>query len=389
MKMTTIDYLEYVENAYKKINNSKEYVTNLDSELGDGDHWININMGLEAVVEKKENLKNLTIKDLLKNIGMILMTKIGGSSGVLYGSSYINAAKNLEEIEVIDIEALYSIMNYQLLGMMERGNTEYGDKTMVDPLYLAVEEFKREKENIKSDIKNLIKVKEAAYKGMLATKDMAAKKGRGRYREDKGVGHIDAGAVTMFYQIEELVNYIINKENILIEEENVMSKIVNEPKKEVSEKIKDLRGAIEHRATWFYCMINEARKAGIPEEKVEEFARKAIFNCGCFHGKTVQAQTDDLKVFGEAFANPNVVDIFEMDVKNDGKELAIDFGYCPLVSAWKKLTNDEKDIALLCDIAMDGDRGIISQYENFEFELGKTIAKGDAICEVRIRDKRK
>ena len=57
MKMTTIDYLEYVENAYKKINNSKEYVTNLDSELGDGDHWININMGLEAVVEKKENLK--------------------------------------------------------------------------------------------------------------------------------------------------------------------------------------------------------------------------------------------------------------------------------------------------------------------------------------------
>lgn len=78
-----------------------------------------------------------------------------------------------------------------------------------------------------------------------------------------------------------------------------------------------------------------------------------------------------------------------MDVKNDGKELAIDFGYCPLVSAWKKLTNDEKDIALLCDIAMDGDRGIISQYENFEFELGKTIAKGDAICEVRIRDKRK
>ena len=165
--------------------------------------------------------------------------------------------------------------------------------------------------------------------------------------------------------------------------------LVNEPKKEVSEKIKDLRGAIEHRATWFYCMINEARKAGIPEEKVEEFARKSIFNCGCFHGKTVQAQTDDLKVFGEAFANPNVVDIFEMDVKNDGKELAIDFGYCPLVSAWKKLTNDEKDIALLCDIAMDGDRGIISQYENFEFELGKTIAKGDAICEVRIRDKRK
>lgn len=167
-----------------------------------------------------------------------------------------------------------------------------------------------------------------------------------------------------------------------------MSKIVNVSKKDVSKNVKDLRGAIEHRATWFYNMINEARKSGIADEKVEEFARKAIFNCGCFHGKTVQAQTDDLKVFGDAFANENVVDIFEMDVKNDGKELAIDFGYCPLVNAWKKLTNDDKDIALLCDIAMDGDRGIINEYEFFEFELGKTIAKGDNICEVRIRDTR-
>ena len=211
MELTVVEYVDYLECAYKKINSSKDYITELDSELGDGDHWININMGLEAVVEKKDKLSKMTVKEMLKNIGMILMTKIGGSSGVLYGSAYINAAKNLEDISTIDVNALYDILRYQLEGMMKRGEANFGDKTMVDPLYLAVEEFDKEKENINISINNLIKVKEAAHRGMEATKDMLAKKGRARYREDKGVGHLDAGAVTMYYQIEELIDFILNK----------------------------------------------------------------------------------------------------------------------------------------------------------------------------------
>jgi hypothetical protein len=74
-----------------------------------------------------------------------------------------------------------------------------------------------------------------------------------------------------------------------------------------------------------------------------------------------------------------------MDVDVTDEELKIEFHYCPLVAAWKKLTNDEEKIATLCDIAMDGDRGIASEFDSFEFELGKTIAKGDKICEVCFR----
>lgn len=383
INITSKDYVEYIELVYKRLLNSKDYVTELDSELGDGDHWINMNMGFEALVNKKEELSNMKPKDLLKNIGMTMMSVIGGSSGVLYGSAYINAAKNISDIEIINLDSIYEILNSKLLGMMERGKAEAGDKTMIDPLFMAVNSLKNLLETNKNIFEILERVQLSAKKGMEDTKYMSAKKGRGRYREDKGIGYIDAGAVTMYYQIDELMNYIKNKM-----EENEMSKIVNVAKKDVDNNILDLRGAIEHRATWFYNLINEARKSGISNEKVEEFARNAIFNCGCFHGKTVQAQTNDLKVFGDAFANENVKNIFEMEVRNDGKEFAIDFGYCPLVNAWKKLTNDDSDIALLCDIAMDGDRGIINEYEFFEFELGKTIAKGDGICEVRIRDKR-
>jgi hypothetical protein len=147
--------------------------------------------------------------------------------------------------------------------------------------------------------------------------------------------------------------------------------------------IGDLRGAIEHRAAWLYALLEEARKAGLDTG----FAHRAIFNCGCFHGDNKFTKTSDLPAFAQEFANPNVRDIFEMEVKAGEKELALDFHYCPLVASWLKLTSDEKLIAELCDIAMDGDRGIAAKFDSFEFSLGQTIAKGDNVCQIRFTKK--
>lgn len=159
--------------------------------------------------------------------------------------------------------------------------------------------------------------------------------------------------------------------------------ITNNPS-DRGEHIDDLRAAFEHRATWFYYLIEEAGKRGLDCD----FARAAIKNCGCFHGDSKYTKTSDLKEFAPEFANDNVRNIFEMDTNVTDEELKIEFHYCPLVAAWKKLTDDEEKIACLCDIAMDGDRGIASTFPDFEFELGKTIAKGDPICEVFFRKKK-
>lgn len=148
-------------------------------------------------------------------------------------------------------------------------------------------------------------------------------------------------------------------------------------------QIDDLRSAIEHRATWFYLLIKEAKKRGLDYD----FARDAIHACGEFHGKNRYSQTDDLQKFGPEFANQNVIDIFDMDVTTTPDEMKIEFHYCPLVSAWQKLGATDEEIEVLCDIAMDGDRGIACAFPSFEFELGKTIAKGDDICEVWFRKK--
>ena len=145
-----------------------------------------------------------------------------------------------------------------------------------------------------------------------------------------------------------------------------------------------LRSAIEHRATWFALMVEEAKKLGLDDQ----FASNAVMRCGQFHGNNKFPRTDDLPTFTKAFANDDVVRCFEMDIiESNDKKLSINFHYCPLVEAWKKLGVPEEEIPRLCDMAMDGDRGIISTYEKFHFELGDTIAKGGKHCEIRITKK--
>jgi len=167
-----------------------------------------------------------------------------------------------------------------------------------------------------------------------------------------------------------------------------MTVITNKPTIN-EESIIDIRNAIEHRATWMSLLIDEARKSGLDWEG---FARKAIFRCGCFHGKDIAAKcTDisDMKQFAEVFASETGKEIFERVVTElSDEKLSLEFHYCPLVSAWIKQEFSDEDIVKLCDIAMDGDRGIASTFPDFQFELGKTIAQGNPVCELNFFKKK-
>lgn len=160
--------------------------------------------------------------------------------------------------------------------------------------------------------------------------------------------------------------------------------IKNEPTLLDNELVNVYRGAIEHRATWMCMMMQAAKKAGLDPEA---FTREAILRCGHFHGANIEKNQSKpgLPAFKEVFIPENVQKVFEMDVKTCTEdELYIEFHYCPLVNAWKKLGASEEEIKLMCDAAMDGDRGIAAEC-NYGYELGKTIANGYDICEVTFR----
>ena len=94
---------------------------------------------------------------------------------------------------------------------MDRGNSKPGFKTMIDALYPAVEEYRATLEAGVPEAELLQRVKKAAEDGAENTKNMEAVRGRACYQSDKGIGHLDPGAVTMAYQIEELADFILGR----------------------------------------------------------------------------------------------------------------------------------------------------------------------------------
>ena len=167
-----------------------------------------------------------------------------------------------------------------------------------------------------------------------------------------------------------------------------MSKIKNVPVNK-EELVVEVRNAMEHRATWMYLLMKEARDRGLDWD---DFARKAVNATGCMHGKRLAAQVEDkskMEQFSKVFAVGNSRKVFEMEIlEEDEEKYYIDFHYCPLVSGWQKLGLSDEEIEHLCDIGMDGDRGIVSQFPDFDFTLGDTIAQGAPTCQVRF-DKKK
>ena len=208
-KFGSKDYLNYLEYALERLNVDRERVTELDSQLGDGDHMVNLSGGLEKVLQEKELLSTLSFPDMLKKIGMILLQGVGGSSGLLYGSAYIYASKAMtlqSELNEDNFEKFVTALNDEI---MKRGQVKPGEKTMLDSLSEALEYYKKSEGSSLSE--RILAFKEGALKGMLETENMIAQKGRGRYHLNKGVGIIDAGALTMCIQLGCLSDKIIHK----------------------------------------------------------------------------------------------------------------------------------------------------------------------------------
>lgn len=210
-QIDTKDFIAYFEQTKKVIAGQREYVTELDSTTGDGDHWVNINMGFEKITALSQELETMDLAAMFKKVGMTMYSAVGGSSGALYGSGYMAASRYCTGKDYLDVHSLYEMYEAMLQEIMKRGKTEPGQKTMLDALSQALLAYKAaldaqadEKEIITSFI-------EGAKQGAESTRDMEAVKGRASYRTDKGVGHLDPGAVTMAMQLESMGTIILEK----------------------------------------------------------------------------------------------------------------------------------------------------------------------------------
>lgn len=145
--------------------------------------------------------------------------------------------------------------------------------------------------------------------------------------------------------------------------------------------VEQVRGAYGHRAEWLYFLS----KTGLADEQDDGPLHQAIRACGHLHGHRKFGETSSLQEFAEVFRSSPAREVFDMQTNVLNDELfEVEFHTCPLVKAWRELGLSDEEVSLLCDIAMDGDRGIIEELGTYSFELPETIADGHERCLIRI-----
>ncbi|WP_339200033.1 dihydroxyacetone kinase subunit DhaL [Aeribacillus sp. FSL k6-2211] len=185
-----------------KIQENKEYLTELDQAIGDGDHGLNMARGFQETVKKITEGKYDDLGSLFKDVGMTLIAKVGGASGPLYGTAFMKASLALKGKKEVDIKALVEALAASLDGLKVRGKAQVGDKTMID-VWEPVIEYMKNHETIHSkELTDLSKEK------MDDTKELEAKKGRAAYLGKRSIGHIDPGAASSYLLFASLAELL-------------------------------------------------------------------------------------------------------------------------------------------------------------------------------------
>lgn len=202
MVITRDDIIDWIKAYTQLLVEKKEYLTDLDSAIGDADHGANMNRGFQAVLSKLPGMANQDIGTIFKTVGMTLLSTVGGAGGPLYGSFFIQAGKAVSGKMELTLADWAEALEAATIGVVSRGKAVLEDKTMVDALTPAVEALKESVSNKLSLSEGLMNSAKAAEEGMIATIPLVARKGRASYLGERSAGHQDPGATSSFYLVD-------------------------------------------------------------------------------------------------------------------------------------------------------------------------------------------
>jgi len=186
---------EILLSMVKAIQENKQYLGDVDGLIGDGDHGMNMNKGFTMYAEQLGE-EETTFSDGLFDLGTVLLNRIGGSMGPIYGTIFMEMADKADDAEDITLELFADMLEAGLEGLYGIVDARPGDKTLVDTLYPAAQAIRTAAEEGKSFSEALDDMKSAAEKGKDSTKDLVAKYGRSARLGERSRGVLDAGATS-------------------------------------------------------------------------------------------------------------------------------------------------------------------------------------------------
>lgn len=183
------ELINWMKLYQQEILTTRQELNDLDAAIGDGDHGSNMERGMTAVVADLEAKEPAELSEIFKIIAMSLLAKVGGASGPLYGTAFLEMSKKARESA--DVAELISA---GAAGIAKRGGAVAGDKTMLD-VWLPVVDSLQAQTLTPAKIQEFVQT----------TKSMQAKKGRASYLGERSIGHLDPGAVSSALLFETLL----------------------------------------------------------------------------------------------------------------------------------------------------------------------------------------
>ncbi len=178
------------------IAENKDRLTKLDQAIGDADHGINMDRGMRAVLEKLDGDEPADVGALMKSVAMTLISKVGGASGPLYGTFFLQFGTAAGPAAALSPAEWADCFDAAVAGVQSRGKAEPGDKTMLDALLPAGAALRAAVGEGAGLGAALARAAGAADEGVAATIPLVARKGRASYLGERSAGHQDPGATS-------------------------------------------------------------------------------------------------------------------------------------------------------------------------------------------------
>lgn len=196
--------LDWLRKSADVLEENRPYLTKLDTAIGDADHGNNMYRGFNKVKSQLDDHADKDIGAILKAVAMTLISTVGGASGPLYGTFFLQAGTKTAGKNELDGDSLASMFRAGVNGVKMRGKAQPGDKTMIDvlePVAEAIEKHIKEGMSVTDTLHHAIKV---AEKGVADTIPMVAKKGRASYLGERSKDHQDPGATSSMLILKAL-----------------------------------------------------------------------------------------------------------------------------------------------------------------------------------------
>lgn len=208
--VTKAQIVNWLERTNAVLQENKEYLTQLDSAIGDADHGTNMSRGFTRVMEKLPTESGKDIGSILKAVGMTLISSVGGASGPLYGTFYTRAGMASGAKETLTDQELFALLQAGVEGIVQRGRAQPNDKTMCDAWWPALEALHSALDEDQDTVAAMRAAVSAAEAGMKATIPLQARKGRASYLGERSIGHQDPGATSTYLILKALLDTLEN-----------------------------------------------------------------------------------------------------------------------------------------------------------------------------------